>query len=66
MPKGLTCPDQVNPTFEWSWSEPNNDKFSTLPDWLKDKMKRSKEYAAWIASAKVEQVNSVESDESPF
>jgi hypothetical protein len=49
MPKGLTCPDQVNPRFEWSWSEPKKADFDALPDWLKDKMKRSKEYAAWVA-----------------
>ncbi len=46
IPKGMIAPAQVNPTFllsydDWSW-----EKFDSLPEWIKDKMKKSFEYAA--------------------
>jgi len=44
MPKGLQCPQQINPTFEFSVLEFDEDKFNTLPDFLKDKIKNSKEF----------------------
>ena len=44
MPKGLQCPPQINPTFEFSVLEFDEDKFNTLPDFLKDKIKSSKEF----------------------
>lgn len=47
MPKGLQCPPQFNPTFEWSWAEPNDVKWANIPEYLKEKMKRSKEFQAW-------------------
>lgn len=47
MPKGLECPKQVNPTFEWNftdkWDEIALDGF---PDFIKDKIKSSAEYRA--------------------
>lgn len=47
MPKGLECPKQVNPTFEWNftdkWDEIALDGF---PEFIKDKIKSSAEYRA--------------------
>lgn len=45
IPKGLTCPDAVNPSFEFNFT----DKFSDMvvesfPDFIKDKIKSSQEY----------------------
>jgi hypothetical protein len=45
IPKGLECPKQVNPTFEWNyedhWDEITLQEF---PDFIKDKIKTSEEY----------------------
>jgi hypothetical protein len=46
LPKGMTCPEQINPTFEFTFTPYTPEKFETLPDWLKDKIKTSKEYRA--------------------
>lgn len=44
LPKSLTCPEQVNDNFEFSLENFDQKKFDSLPDWLKDKIKTSKEY----------------------
>jgi hypothetical protein len=44
LPKGISCPPQINKSFEFSWDEFNEDKFNSLPDWLKEKMRKSMEY----------------------
>lgn len=44
LPKGMGCPKQVNPSFEFNYNPFSLDKFETLPDFLKDKMKQSEEY----------------------
>ena len=44
VPKGMTVPEQINKTFELSFLDFNKDNFESLPDWLKDKIKGSKEY----------------------
>lgn len=44
LPKGLECPPQINSNFEFSFTPYEQNKFDLLPDWLKDKIKTSKEY----------------------
>jgi hypothetical protein len=44
LPKGLTCPDQINPTFVLSYDDFDWKKFDSLPQWLKDKMMATPEY----------------------
>lgn len=44
LPKGMICPPQINPTFEFSFENFDKNKFDSLPDWLKDKIKTSDEY----------------------
>lgn len=44
LPKGMTCPPQINPTFEFSWENFDREKFNLLPEWLREKMKNSLEY----------------------
>jgi len=46
MPKGFTCPDQVNPSFVFTYEKFDAEKFNTLPDYLKNKMVNSDEYKA--------------------
>jgi len=44
LPKGMTCPEQINPSFEFTFTPYDHEKFLTLPDWLRDKIKLSKEF----------------------
>ena len=44
MPKGLECPAQINPTFLLSYDDWSDEKFQSLPDFIKDKMKSSKQF----------------------
>lgn len=44
MPKGLVCPPQINQSFIFTYDNFDSAKFSTLPDYLKNKMINSDEY----------------------
>lgn len=46
MPKGMTPPDAINPLFVLSYDKFDQQAFESLPDFIKDKMKGSLEYAA--------------------
>lgn len=48
LPKGFECTKQINPSSLLSFDEWSETVFSTLPDFLKEKIKSSKEYAAMI------------------
>lgn len=58
VPKGLDCPEQVNPLFELSYNNWNTALFESLPDFVKNRMKSAKEYLARIIEGPaVEAVN---------
>lgn len=44
LPKGVQCPEQINPTFVLSYDEFDFKKFDGLPQWLKEKMQTTPEY----------------------
>ena len=44
LPKGMTCPPQINANQELSYENFNQELFESLPDFLKDKIKSSDEY----------------------
>jgi len=46
LPKNFECPPQINPTKILSFDEWNEGVFETLPDFLKTKIKSSKEFTA--------------------
>lgn len=71
MPKGIACPEQINKTFELSYDSFDEEKFNSLPDFIKDKMRGSLEYAAFKnpheqVSHQAEQSNEDEADDLPF
>jgi len=71
MPKGLECPAQINPTFTFEFDNFNQEKFDSLPDFIKDTIKTSEEFKALtnpIADAKDEPKGIMEEEESdvPF
>lgn len=43
-PKGISIPAQINKTFILSYDEFDFEKFNSLPDFIKDKMKTSSEF----------------------
>jgi hypothetical protein len=49
MPKGLVCPEQVNPSRVLSFSDWNQEVFMGLPDWLANKISETPEYKAKFA-----------------
>lgn len=69
LPKGFECPDQVNPTVELSFDNWNSQLFESLPDFVKNKIKSSKEYAAMTAPGHTETPQAPtgnEADDLPF
>jgi hypothetical protein len=42
--KGVEMPPQINPSFEFTLEVFDQDKFDKLPDFLKEKIRKSKEY----------------------
>ena len=49
MPKGLQCPEQVNPTRLLAYDSWNQDVFMSLPEWLADKISATPEYKSKFA-----------------
>lgn len=46
LPKSVKCPPQINKTVKIEYDSFDKDAFEVLPDFIKDKMKGSLEYAA--------------------
>lgn len=46
LPEGMTCPDQVNESVEFSVLDFDVDKFNALPEFIQNKIKGSEEFAA--------------------
>ena len=65
LPKGVTMPEQINPTFVLSYDSFNQEAFEALPDFIKDKMKGSLEYAA-IHQPNAVQTQAQHEDDLPF
>lgn len=53
-PKGMECPKAINPVFVLSYDAFDEEKFTSLPDFIKDKIKSSDEYKAMIEPAEQE------------
>jgi hypothetical protein len=49
MMKGMTCPPQVNPSFEFSVADYDQRKMDTLPNFLQEMIRSSTEYAALLS-----------------
>jgi hypothetical protein len=65
MPKGLVCPPQITPSFVFSVLEFDQAKFDVLPDFIKDKIKTSKEYQSLKQPNVVNTASEHEEEESP-
>lgn len=69
LAKGTTCPTQINPSFVLSYDEWSDKKYQALPDYLKEKIKASKQFSALhIDDSSVNQdaKNEITDDDLPF
>lgn len=68
VPKGLEIPAQTNESFELSFSNWNQARFDAMPDFIKNKIKSSREYQAMTSPVGNESVAEVTTskDELPF
>ena len=44
LPKGVPAPQAVSHTILWNMDEWSDEKFSALPDWVQEKIKKSTQY----------------------
>ena len=44
LPKRVPAPQAVSPTILWNMDEWSDEKFSALPDWVQEKIKKSTQY----------------------
>jgi hypothetical protein len=54
--KGMECPVQINPTFEFSVLDYNQDKFDSMPEFIKEMVRGSKEFQQLLQHKPVAQV----------
>ena len=47
--KGMTCPPQINPSFEFSVLDYDQAKFDTMPAFIQEMVRGSKEYQAMLS-----------------
>ncbi|HRH58811.1 MAG TPA: hypothetical protein PLS10_14260 [Chitinophagales bacterium] len=69
LPKGVPCPEQINQNIIISFDDFDLDKFNKLPDFIKDKIKSSKEYKELQNPNHVESSGKIETlsdDDLPF
>lgn len=48
MPKGFVCPEQINPSFVFTYDNFDQAKFDSLPEFMRNKMVNSLEYKAVV------------------
>lgn len=68
LPKGLEAPDQINDGYVLSFDNWNQNLFDSLPDFVKDKIKSSKQYAVMTTPGHTEmpQSSADSDDDLPF
>lgn len=66
MPKGIQCPEQVNKTAILQYDSFDNSLFDSLPDFIKDKIRTSLEYTAFMNPTHVQAHQEQEVDDLPF
>lgn len=64
MPKGFTCPDQINETQLLTYEDWNGQVYEALPDFIKEKIKKSNEYNAMMHPQETNVVNRGGNDEN--
>jgi hypothetical protein len=55
IPKGLTVPAQINPSFVFSYDEWSDSKFASLPEWLRKRIEVTPEFQKHLNKSEVNQ-----------
>jgi hypothetical protein len=66
IPDGMNCPDQINATFELSYSEWSDAKFQSLPEWIRKEMEGTPEFQSVISGGGEVKQDVTSSDDLPF
>ncbi len=66
LPKGYECPPQINKNVLWEYDNPDFVLLETLPDFIKDRIKTSEEYAKLQAPQEQHMNGNSEPDDLPF
>ena len=68
VPKGLAVPEQINKNFEFSYEPFDQDKFDSLPQFLKDKITKSEQFKSLSTPQEFEMSKNDEptTDDLPF
>ena len=66
IPEGMTCPAQINPTFELSYADWSDAKFQGLPDWIKKMMEETPEFQSVISGGGDVKPDVTDDDDLPF
>jgi hypothetical protein len=65
LPKGMPCPDLVNPAVKFDIGEFDETVFNSLPEWLRAKILLSKEMEGDVPTSKPQEPI-IDSEEVPF
>lgn len=73
MAKGTTCPDQINPTFILSYDDWSDERFKSLPEFIRKQMIDSIEYKAMenpqhteVGNSEFRVADNADDDQLPF
>lgn len=66
VPKGMTVPDQVNESFVLSYSDWDDAKYASLPDWLKKRMEVTPEFKGRLETPANKVESEPDKDDLPF
>lgn len=66
IPDGMTCPAQINPTFELSYSDWSDDKFNSLPEWIRKEMETTPEFRMISTGGGDVKADITNNDDLPF
>lgn len=66
LPKGVKCPNPITPVFELSYDNWSPELFSTLPDFVQDKIKSSVEFQKILRPNESTMAHEGPEDDLPF
>lgn len=66
LPKGMMCPEPINKQLVLSYDSFDTNIFDSLPDYIKDKMRASKEFKALSNPNHIDTPSEDDSDNLPF
>lgn len=66
IPDGMNCPEQINQTFELSYSDWSDAKFNSLPEWIRKEMESTPEFKIISSGGGDVKADVTDDDSLPF